>query len=503
MADDTTTAADTTAGDANNSPESAPPPHHEEISTTTTHSIVIDGKPVPYTATAGRVILTEEAGKKKASFFFIAYTRDDIDDAADRPIVFAFNGGPGSSSVWLHLGALGPRRVVVDDEGMPLPPPARLADNEHSILDAVDLVFIDPVGTGYSRAIPEEEAKDFHHFKKDIEAVGEFIRIYLTRHQRWDSPKYIAGESYGTTRSAGLAGHLYKRHGITFNGLLLISSILNFQTTGFDPDTYTFRRGNDLPYQVFLPTYAAAAWYHNRLEAKDQERALREFLDEVEEFAANDYTRALFQGAALDPERHEQVAKTVARYTGLPVDYVARYDLRIEILRFCKELLRDENRTVGRIDARYTGIDRFPDGDAIEADPSIDALMGSYTSALNGYVRSELEYESDLPYEVMSEETWQNWDYEDFKNAFVDVSETLRTTISRTRFLKVFVANGYFDLATPYFATEYTFNHLGLDPSLRENVTMAYYPAGHMMYVHAESLAGLAADLRTFVAESS
>lgn len=502
MADDTS-ATDTTAEDTNSKAEAAPPPHHEEISTTTTHSIVIDGKPVPYTATAGRVILTEEEGKKKASFFFVAYTRDDVDDTADRPIVFAFNGGPGSSSVWLHLGALGPRRVVVDDEGMPLPPPARLADNEHSILDAVDLVFIDPVGTGYSRAIPDEEAKGFHHFKKDIEAVGEFVRIYLTRHQRWDSPKYLAGESYGTTRSAGLAGHLYQRHGITFNGLLLISSILNFQTTGFDPDTHTFRRGNDLPYQVFLPTYAAAAWYHNRLDPEDQERPLRELLDEVEEFAANDYTRALFQGAALDPERYEQVAKTVARYTGLPVDYVTRYDLRIEILRFCKELLREENRTVGRIDARYTGIDRFPDGEAIEVDPSMDAVMGSYTSALNGYVRSELEYESDLPYEVMSEETWQNWDYEDFKNAFVDVSETLRTTISRTRFLKVFVANGYFDLATPYFATEYTFNHLGLDPSLRENVTMAYYAAGHMMYVHLESLAELAADMRTFIAESS
>jgi carboxypeptidase C (cathepsin A) len=501
MAEESTKAEAAEAADAADSTDDQeqPPPHHEEISTSTAHRVVIDGKPVAYTATAGRVILTEEEGKKKASFFFVSYTRDDVDDAAERPLVFAFNGGPGSSSVWLHLGALGPRRVTVDEEGMALPPPSRLTDNEHSILDVADLVFIDPVGTGYSRAIPGDEAKDFHHFKKDIEAVGEFIRIYLTRHERWGSPKYIAGESYGTTRSAGLAGHLYRRHGITFNGLLLISSILNFQTTGFDPSTSTFRRGNDLPYQVFLPSYAATAWYHQRLNEDDQARPLREFLDEVETFAANDYALALFQGAALDADRYDEIATKVARFTGLPVDYVKRYDLRIEILRFCKELLRDKHRTVGRIDSRYTGMDRFPDGDAIEADPSIDALMGSYTSALNGYVRSELEYESDLPYEVMSEETWQNWDYEDFKNAFVDVSEMLRDTISRTRFLRVFVANGYFDLATPYFATEYTFNHLGLDPALRDNVTMAYYGAGHMMYVQLDSLGRLAADLREFI----
>lgn len=502
MAEDNTEGDEAKAADSGEEAEQPPPPHHEEISTSTTHSVVIDGSPVPYTATAGRLILTEEEGKKKASFFFISYTRDDVGDRSERPLVFAFNGGPGSSSVWLHLGAFGPRRVEADDEGMALPPPSRLVDNEHSILDVADLVFIDPVGTGYSRAIPGEEAKEFHHFKKDIEAVGEFVRIYLTRHERWGSPKYIAGESYGTTRSAGLAGHLYRRHGITFNGLLLISSILNFQTAGFDPTTSAFRRGNDLPYQVFLPSYAAAAWYHQRLNDDDQARPLRDFLDEVEEFAANDYTLALFRGSALDPERYDEIAATVARYTGLPIDYVKRYDLRIEILRFCKELLRDERRTVGRIDSRYTGIDRFPDGDAIEADPSIDALMGAYTSALNGYVRSELEYESDLPYEVMSEETWKNWDYEDFKNAFVDVSETLRDTISRTRFLKVFVANGYFDLATPYFATEYTFNHLGLDPELHDNVTMAYYGAGHMMYVRLESLAGLATDIRAFIASN-
>jgi carboxypeptidase C (cathepsin A) len=480
-----------------------PPPHHEEISTETTHSVKINGKLVPYTASAGRLILTEEEGKKKASFFFVAYSRNGIKDVSKRPIVFAFNGGPGSSSVWLHLGALGPRRVHLDDDGMPFPPPGQLVDNEHSILDVTDLVFIDPIGTGFSRAIPRDEGKDFHHFKKDIEAVGEFIRVYLTRHQRWGSPKFLAGESYGTTRSAGLAGHLYARHGITFNGLMLISSILNFQTAGFDDATGTFLRGNDLPYIVFLPTYAATAWYHGRLAAKDQKRPLREFLDEVESFAANEYTIALFQGDALPADGFRKIARKVARYTGLSERYVMRYDLRIEILRFCKELLREEGRTVGRIDSRYTGIDRFRDGDGVEADPSMDATTGPYTSALNAYMRNELEYESDLPYEILSMETWKNWDYEDFKNAYVDVSETLRNTMTRTRFMKVFVANGYLDLATPYFATEFTFNHLGLDESLRDNVQMEYYDAGHMMYVHVPSLQKLATDLRGFVADAT
>ncbi|MEA2002990.1 MAG: peptidase S10 [Actinomycetota bacterium] len=503
MADDTKDTDDKAEEKKEDSKEIPPPPHHEEISTETTHTVNIAGIDVDYTATAGRLLLTEEEGKKKASFFFVAYTRNEVDDTSKRPIVFAFNGGPGSSSVWLHLGALGPRRVLMDDDGMPYTPPGRLVDNAYSILDVADLVFIDPVGTGFSRAIPNEDAKDFHHFKKDIEAVGEFIRVYLTRHHRWGSPKFLAGESYGTTRSAGLAGHLYTRHGIALNGLMLISSILNFQTAGFDGATGTFRRGNDLPYIVFLPTYAATAWYHGRLSKKDQKRPLREFLDEVEQFASNEYTLALFQGNALAPERFKKIARRVARYTGLSEQYVSRYDLRIEILRFCKELLRDQGRTVGRIDSRYTGIDRFKDGDSFEADPSMDATMGVYTSALNAYMRDELDYESDLPYEILSMETWQNWDYEDFKNAYVDVSETLRNTITRTKFMKVFVANGYLDLATPYFATEFTFNHLGLDESLRDNVTMEYYDAGHMMYVHLPSLAKMANDLRSFVSDAS
>jgi len=480
-----------------------PPPHHEEGVVETSHVVTVGRRRIAYTATAGRTILREEDGKKKASFFSVAYTRDGVDDPATRPIVFCFNGGPGSSSVWLHLGAFGPRRVRLDDEGMPGPPPGTLVDNPHALLDVADLVFVDPVGTGFSRPIPDDDLKQYAHFKRDIESVGEFIRLYLTRHERWASPKFLAGESYGTTRSAGLASHLFKRHGIAFNGLVLISSILNFQTAGFDSSTLTFERGNDLPYPLFLPTYAAAAWYHGRLGAAHQALPLRAFIDEVEAFAAGDYTRALFHGDALDAEEYERIAVAVAGYTGLSVEYVRRYDLRVEILRFCKELLRDERRTIGRIDARYTGIDRFPDGDAIEADPSLDATVAVYTPLLNDYVRRELGYESELPYEIISEKVYEAWDYEEFKNAHVDVSEALRETMSRNPSLRVFVANGYYDLATPHFATEYTFGHLGLDRSLRGNVELAYYEAGHMMYVHRPSRERLAADVKSFIARAS
>lgn len=483
-------------------PEEKPPKtpaHHEEATVETTHHLIISRKRIPYRAIAGRVVLEEEDGKKKASFFHIAYLRSDVEDPATRPLVFAFNGGPGSASVWLHMGLFGPQRVELSDEGFPGPPPGKLVDNAHSILDVADLVFIDPVGTGFSRAIPGDEAKSFHHFTRDIESVGEFIRIFLTRHGRWSSPKYLAGESYGTTRAAGLAAHLLEKRGIYLNGLVLVSVILNFGTAGFDPKTFTFQVGNDLPYILFLPAYAATARYHGVLDRKLQRKRLGAFLTEVEEFAAGEYANALLQGDSLDPGRRRAVAEQVAAYTGLDPAYVDRYRLRIEILRFCKELLRDRRRTVGRIDSRYTGIDRFADGDSIESDPSIDAILGAYAAMFNDYVRRTLGYESDLPYNVLSQEVHENWDYEDFKNANVDTSESLRRTMSRNGHMRVFLANGLYDLATPYFATRHTLSHLGLDPDLRSNIESHDYEAGHMMYVHRPSLEGLAHDLRRFV----
>lgn len=472
----------------------------------TQHVFTSGGKPIRYTVTAGTIVLKEESEKKgkdggeaegekaRATIFFIAYARDDVEDQARRPLTFSFNGGPGSSSVWLHLGLLGPRRVEMDEAGNLPAPPFRLVDNEYSLLDLTDLVFIDPVSTGYSRPVVGEKAGDFHSFKKDIESVGDFIRLYTTRYARWTSPKFLIGESYGTTRAAGLAGYLQERHGLYLNGIMLVSAVLNFQTANFDP-------GNDLPYILFLPTYTATAWYHKRLEPDLQQQNLPATLREVEAFALGDYAQALLAGAALSADTQAHVAEQLARYTGLSPDYVVRTDLRINIHRFVKELLRAERRTVGRLDSRFQGIDRDAVGEQTEYDPSLTNVLGPYTAAFNNYARVELKYESDLPYEILTERV-QPWSYAPHENHYVNVAETLRKAISLNPYLKVFVANGYYDLATPYYATRYTINHLGLDPSLSANISLGFYEAGHMMYIHLPSLARLRADLSDFMASA-
>lgn len=466
----------------------------------TQHTITIDGSEIKYTVTAGTMVMKEETGdrekesegeKARAQVFFVAYTKDEAEDKSQRPITFSFNGGPGSASVWLHLGLLGPRRVEMTFEGSLPQPPFRLSDNEHSLLDASDLVFIDPISTGYSRPVEGQKAKEWHGFKKDIESVGDFIRLYTTRYGRWLSPKFLIGESYGTTRSAGLSGYLQERHGLYLNGIMLVSSVLDFSTLDFNP-------GNDLPFILFLPTYAATAWYHRKLRIR---RPLQRLLAEVAKFALTEYTLALAKGASLTRRERTRIVEKLARYTGLSADYLERTDLRINIFRFTKELLRDQGRTVGRLDSRFTGIDRDSAGEHNEYDPSMTNIIGPYTAALYDYVRGELKYESDLPYEILNGKVWP-WSYADFENAYVNVAETLRKAMSINPYLKVFVANGYYDLATPFLATEYTFNHLGLDPSLRGNVSMGYYEAGHMMYIHTPSLAELKADLAKFIASS-
>lgn len=465
----------------------------------TQHVITLNGIDIPYTVTCGTIVLKEETEKEgesegeqpKATFFFIAYVRDEIEDKTKRPLTFSFNGGPGSSSVWLHLGTLGPRRVVMGDVDDLLPPPYQLEDNPYSLLDVTDLVFIDPVSTGYSRPIPGEKAKEFHGYKKDIESVGDFIRLYLSRYKRWTSPKFLIGESYGTTRAAGLSGYLQSRHGMYLNGIMLISTILNFQTHRFDA-------GNDLPYITFLPTYTATAWYHRKLDDHLQED-LSVTLKEVIDFAMNEYTLALMKGKNLKSEERSQVIDKLSQYTGLNRDFIERCDLRIEIFRFTKELLRKENRSVGRLDSRFKGIDKDSAGERFDHDPSMSAIMGPYTGAFNQYVREELGYESDLPYEILNPNIWQNWSYAEFENRYLNVAETLRQAMSMNPFLKVLVGNGYYDLATPFFATEYTFNHLGLDPDLESNISMTYYEAGHMMYIHQPSLQKLKVDLSEFI----
>ena len=421
--------------------------------------LVSTGRKLKYTATAGTIVLKEETSdrekesegeKPKAAFFFVAYTKDGVRDKSNRPITFSFNGGPGSSSVWLHLGLLGPRRVMMGDAGKLLPPPYRLTHNEYSLLDQTDLVFIDPVSTGYSRPVEGQKARDFHGFKKDIETVGDFIRLYTTRYGRWLSPKYLAGESYGTTRSAGLSGYLQERHGMYLNGIILISAVLDFSTLEFE-------FGNDLPFVLFLPTYAATAYYHGKAHTK---KKFEHFLAEVETFAMGEYAQALAAGASLSNQARELISSKLAAYTGLTTEYVLQTNLRPIIFRFCKELLRDRRQTVGRLDTRFLGMDRDAAGEKWESDPSMDAILGPYTATLYDYVRSELKYESDLPYEIINEKVWP-WSYADQENRYLNVAETLRHAMCVNPHLKVHVANGYYDLATPYYATRYTFDRLG------------------------------------------
>ena len=471
----------------------------------TQHKVRIGGKEIKYTATAGTMVLKEEMAdrekewegeKPRAQVFFVAYTKDDngakssekSSSLRKRPLTFSFNGGPGSSSVWLHLGVLGPRRVMLTDEGELPPPPFQLTDNLYSLLDETDLVFIDPVSTGYSRAADGQKPKEWHEFRKDIQSVGDFIRLYTTRYNRWLSPKFLIGESYGTTRAAGLSGSLQERHGLYLNGLMLISAVLDFTTIEFNTN-------NELPFILFLPGYAATAWYHKKAGVG---QSLEKFIEEAEEFARGNYAAALMKGDLLSIEERLHIVQELARFTGLSSDFIERTNLRIMDQHFFKELLRESGRTVGRLDSRFLGLDRLGVTETAEYDPLLTNVIGPYTAGFYDLIRAELKFESDLPYEILSEKVWP-WSYSAFENQYLNVAETMRKAMTYNPHLKVFVANGYYDLGTPYFATEYTFNHLGLDKSLHKNVSMEYYEAGHMMYIHLPSLKKMKADLVKFI----
>jgi len=478
----------------NNSNVSAPTPITEN-SSETHHSIVLNGQKIDYTVTTGTIVLKEEdleeGEKQKASIFYIAYTKDSPEP--DRPLTFSFNGGPGSSSVWMHLGLVGPKRVLMTEAGEPVGPPHKLVDNEFSLFDVTDLVFIDPVSTGYSRTVPKEKPDQFHNVKKDIESVGEFIRIWTTRNQRWTSPKFLIGESYGTTRAAGLAGYLHQRHGMYLNGIMFVSSILNFITAKFD-------EGNDLPFILFLPSYTATAWYHHKLPADLQDN-LEKAVAEARDFAMTDYTLALMQGNDLKGEDRQKIVNKLVRLTGLSADYIERTNLRINIHRFCKELLRDEGLTIGRLDSRYKGFDTDAVGEFHEIDPSYSAILGPYTATMYDYLRRDLAYETDLPYEILKS-LYETWKYESYQNHYVNTAADLRRGFQLHPGLKVIVCNGYFDLATPLLATEYTYKHIPLPDMQQANIKMTYYPAGHMMYLHLPSLAQVSKDLHAFIEDA-
>jgi carboxypeptidase C (cathepsin A) len=394
----------------------------------------------------------------------------------------------------LHLGLIGPKRVALDDQGNAGAPPYKLIDNDFSMLSDADLVFIDPVGTGYSRMVEGEKTKEYHEYQRDLDSVGAFIRLYVSRHERWASPKFIVGESYGTTRACGLAGLLQDKYGMYINGLYLVSVALDFQTIRFD-------HGNDLPPVMYLPTYAATAWVHKKLPSELQKKSVTSLVKQVEAFAATEYAHALFQGDKLSPKEFDKVATQVARYTGLSVAYVKSTKLRVQIHRFCKELLRDEGRTVGRLDSRFTARDRDSAGEQFEFDPAHAAIGGAFATTLNDYVRRTLKFETDLDYRVLSA-LYMTWGWKDFANRYVNVGETLRRAMNMNPHLKVYVANGYYDMATPHFASDYTVNHLSLDAPLAKNISQYYYEAGHMMYIHAPSLTKMAADMRDFLKKS-
>ena len=461
----------------------------EEEPIITAHQLDLADETISYSATVGKLPLKDEKGVIVAQIFYTAYTLDSDADRASRPLIFVFNGGPGAASIWLHMGALGPKRVDMGAEGFMPPPPYKLIDNAHTWLDLADLVFIDPVGTGYSRAADPADNEKYWGLEEDLAAVGEFIRLYLSRNKRWTSPLYLAGESYGTTRAAGLAGHLIDR-GIAFNGVVLISTVMNFQTL-------RFTKANDLPYTLYLPSFCAAAHYHGALDDDLQKRDLRGLLAEVADWAEADYTVALAKGDRMSEDERAAIAERLARYTGLSQRFILGADLRINIMSFCKELLRDDKRAVGRLDSRFVGIMASAEGTTFDFDPSMHAITPPYTAVYNQYVREQLGYETDLNYEILSFKVNENWKYQGGR--FPDTSEGLRAAFAKNPFMRVLVAQGYYDLATPFQAAYYSLAHMGMDQALRANITIEEYEAGHMMYLHEASLAKLKADARAFI----
>jgi carboxypeptidase C (cathepsin A) len=470
--------------------------HPEPVATL--HQVEIGGEALHYRALAGTLPLFDESdGSVKAEVFHVAYLKVEregeewvLPDPSTRPILFLFNGGPGSSSVWLHLGAFGPRRVLMGDVGSLLPAPWKVVPNDACLLDVADLVFIDPVTTGYSRAAEGIDDGQFHGLEQDADSVAEFIRLFITRHARWQSPKLIGGESYGTTRAAALATELQERHGMFLDGVVLVSSVLDF-------GTIRFARNNDLPYALFLPTYAATAWYHGQLDAT-RYPTLESVLSEAEQWALSGYLPALARGSSIGEEERERTIQALVRLTGLSREIIAQANLRVGPSLFRKELLRSSRRTVGRLDSRFIGFDADAAGDRPEYDPSYSAIQGPYTAAMNHYVRSDLGYEIDLPYEILSGRV-QPWDYSGFEGRYVDVAGRLRSAMVRNPRLKVFVASGYYDLATPHFAADYVIDHLELEPEFMKHVTVDYYPAGHMMYVNDDLRLKLSEDVRDWL----
>ena len=502
---------DASPSPADTKPEAKKPEEPAETRLSTTeHSITVNGQVVNYKAVAGYMTLSDEkddkdakpddkaqptaspwpdAGKPKARIFFIAYTREGV-DTGSRPITFAFNGGPGAASVWLHLGELGPRRVKLDQLSPNSGPPYSLVDNDQTWLTDTDLVFIDPVSTGYSRPAPGESAGDFHRYEQDLKSVAEFIRLYTTRNNRWLSPKFIVGESYGGTRAAGLCDLLQSQDGIYLNGVIVVSGLMNWQTIDTDSS------GNDIACCLALPSMTETAWYYKKDAPEYQLEDVGKVRQEAEQFAMQDYLLALGKGDQLPDADRRQIAQRLSKYIGLPADYILRHHLRISLGNFREELLKTDGRLPGRYDSRYSGIAYDPDAGAGNGDASFTAIQGAFSATINSYLRTELHFESDLPYYTLADVG--PWPFNSDNN-YLDVSTTLARTMSQNPRLKVWVMCGFYDLAVPYFSTVYTLDHMRLDPSIRSNITLTTYDSGHMVYTDQTAIKAMRDDFGRFL----
>ena len=454
----------------------------------TNHSIQIGGKTISYSAITGYMHMKADTGKVLAKIFFTYYQKEG-EDAGKRPITFTFNGGPGSASLWLHMGGVGPKRVVLKDDGTATAAPFTYVPNEFSWLDKTDLVFIDPVSTGFSRAVNGEQAKNYHGFEEDISSVGDFVRTFLGRYERWASPKFLAGESYGTTRAAGLSKYLQDRHRIYINGVILISAVLNFGTNNYDI-------GNDLPRALYIPSYTAAAWYHKKLAPALQARPVAEVLKESEAWAIGEYASALIKGGWMSAKEKEAVAEKMAYWTGLSKELCLQANLRVDENRFYKALRRADGLSVGRLDARFTGRNLDDAGEYVDFDPSFTNIDGPFTAVINDYLERELKFKDEKGYNVFGDV--YPWNYNNVQNKYLNVAESLRDAMAKNPYLKVYLGCGYYDFATPYFTAVYDIEHMFLRPEQRSRVNIHYYESGHMYYIHKPSLIQFKKDIDSF-----
>ncbi len=482
--------------DAKPTPDAETP---KEESSVTDHTIQIGGESIPYKATASTILLKDEKGDPTALIYSTAYTRSDTKDLSQRPVAFIFNGGPGSASIWLHMGAFGPKYVVTENAAATPPAPYKVEDNADCLLDKADLVFIDPVGTGFSHAAGKAQDKDFWGVDSDVKSLAQFIGTYVSRNNRWNSPKFLIGESYGTFRSVALANYLQSNDGMYINGIVLISSVLDIGTLSFSP-------GDDRSYIYYLPTYAAVAWYYNVL--KDRPDDLDAFLADARKFASTDYAAALMKGSKLDAAESADIAKKLAHFTGLSEDYLTKAELRVTLPQFQAELERGRGLTVGRYDARFSGPTYDLLTEFAESDPSFSGIVGAFTAAFNGYVREDLKFGQDKTYKVLPSEPEAAWDWKhnphpgSWPGAPNVEGDLVREMIDNPH-LHVQIENGFFDMATPFFATEYTVDHLLLPGDLGKNIQLEYYEAGHMMYLHQPDHDKLAGNVRAFIESTS